>query len=109
MCAAWLEQHLHPTDLVCPHCQSSDRRLFRRHEHFPTYRCCTCQRTYTLLTGSVFEKTRQRPSTIVLLLRGLLKAKVPPACPENSILIASASASSGSGSRPICTTPSLAR
>jgi transposase-like protein len=72
---AWLEQHLHPTGLVCPRCQSTQRRLFRRHDHFPTYRCRTCQRTYTILTGSVFEKTRQRPATIVLLLRGIAKGE----------------------------------
>ena len=74
-CVAWLEQHLHPTGLVCPRCQSTSRRLFRRHDHFPTYRCRDCQRTYTILTGSVFEKTRQRPATIVLLLRGIAKGE----------------------------------
>jgi transposase-like protein len=74
-CGAWLEQYLHPTGLVCPRCYSSDRRLFRRHAFFPTYRCRNCQRTYSLLTGSVFEKTRQRPSTIVLLLRGIAKGE----------------------------------
>jgi transposase-like protein len=74
-CVAWLEQHLHPTGLVCPRCQSSERRLFRRHDYFPTYRCRTCQRTYTILTTSVFEKTRQRPATIVLLLRGIAKGE----------------------------------
>src|SRR6266542_1664164 len=74
-CVAWLEQHLHPTDLTCPRCHSSDRRLFRRHSYFPTYRCRACQRTYTILTGTVFEKTRQRPATIVLLLRGIAKGE----------------------------------
>jgi transposase-like protein len=74
-CVAWLEQHFHPTGLVCPRCQSTNRRLFRRHDHFPTYRCRDCQRTYTLLTGTVFEKTRQRPATIVLLLRGIAKGE----------------------------------
>jgi transposase-like protein len=70
-CVTWLEQHLHPTGLVCPRCQGTDRRLFRKHSFFPTYRCRACQRTYTILTGSVFEKTRQRPATLVLLLRGI--------------------------------------
>jgi transposase-like protein len=74
-CVAWLEQHLHPTGLACPRCQSTDRRLFRRHEHFPTYRFRNCQRTYTILTGSLFEKTRQSPATIVLLLRGIAKGE----------------------------------
>jgi transposase-like protein len=74
-CVAWLEQHLHPSGLVCPRCQSSDRRLFRHHPFFPTYRCRDCQRTYTLLTGSVFAKTHQRPATIVMLLRGIAKGE----------------------------------
>jgi len=74
-CAAWLEQYLHPTGLICPRCQSRNRRLFRHHTHFPTYRCRDCQRTYTILTGTVFEKTRQRPATIVLLLRGIAKGE----------------------------------
>ena len=74
-CAAWLEQQLHPTGLVCPRCQSSNRRLFRQHNHFPTYRCRDCQRTYTILTDTVFKKTRQRPATIVLLLRGIAKGE----------------------------------
>jgi hypothetical protein len=49
-CVAWLEQHLHPTGLVC-------------------------QRTYTILTGSVFAKARQSPATIVLLLRRIAKGE----------------------------------
>ena len=74
-CVAWLEQHLHPAGLACPRCQSTDRRLFRKHPFFPTYRCRSCQRTYTILTGSVFAKTRQSPATIVLLLRGIAKGE----------------------------------
>jgi transposase-like protein len=74
-CVVWLEQYLHPTGLVCPRCHSTNRRLFRHHAFFPTYRCRTCQRTYTILTQTVFAKTRQRPSTIVLLLRGIAKGE----------------------------------
>jgi transposase-like protein len=74
-CAVWLEQYLHPTGLVCPRCHSTDRRLFRHHAFFPTYRCRKCQRTYTILTDTVFAKTRQCPSTIVLLLRGIAKGE----------------------------------
>lgn len=74
-CVAWLEQYLHPTGLVCPRCHGTERRLFRRHAFFPTYRCRACQRTYTLLTDTVFEKTRQPPARIVLLLRGIAKGE----------------------------------
>ena len=74
-CVAWLEQHLHPTGLACPRCHSTDRRLFRKYPFFPTYRCPRCQRTYTILTGTVFVKTRQSPATIVVLLRGIAKGE----------------------------------
>jgi transposase-like protein len=67
ICTIWLEHHLHPRGLVCPHCGSSARRVFRAQGHFPAYRCRACEGYYTLLTGTVFEKTRQRPATLVWL------------------------------------------
>jgi transposase-like protein len=73
-CLVWLERHLHPHGFVCPHCSSSDRRLFRR-QRIPAYRCRACDGYYTIVTGTVFEKTRQRPSTLVLLLRGVAKGE----------------------------------
>jgi transposase-like protein len=71
----WLERHLHPGGLHCPRCGSTARRLFRDQRHFPAYRCRACDAYYTLLTGTVFEKTRQRPATLVLLLRGIAKGE----------------------------------
>lgn len=71
ICLIWLERHLHPNGLHCPRCGSSDRRLFRPQDHFPAYRCRGCDGYYTLLTGTAFAKTRQRPATLVLLLRGI--------------------------------------
>jgi transposase-like protein len=75
ICTLWLERHLHPDGLQCPHCRSPERRLFRVQGHFPAYRCRACDGYYTLLTGTVFEKTRQRPATLVLLLRGMAKGE----------------------------------
>jgi transposase-like protein len=75
ICMPWLEQHLHPDGLKCPRCASTARRLFRDQGHFPAYRCRSCDGYYTLLTGTVFEKTRQRPATLVLLLRGIAKGE----------------------------------
>ena len=75
MCLMWLERHLHPHGLTCPRCQHSARRMFRAQGHFPAYRCRACDGYYTLLTGSVFEKTRQRPATLVWLLRGIAKGE----------------------------------
>jgi transposase-like protein len=75
ICTLWLERHLHPDGLKCPRCRSSERRLFRAQGHFPAYRCRACEGYYTLLTGTVFEKTRQRPATLLLLLRGIAKGE----------------------------------
>lgn len=71
----WLEQHLHPNGLHCPHCGSANRRFFRQQEHFAAYRCRDCDGYYTLLTGTAFAKTQQSPSTLVLLLRGIAKGE----------------------------------
>src|SRR5262245_19795859 len=72
MSLRWLEQHLHPEGLHCPRCGSMARRLFRAQGYFPVYRCRACDADYTLLTGTAFAKTRQRPATRVLL-RGVAK------------------------------------
>jgi transposase-like protein len=75
ICTLWLERYLHPQGMTCPHCGSGTRRLFRAQEHFLAYRCRACDGYYTLLTGTVFAKTRQRPATLVLLLRGVAKGE----------------------------------
>ncbi len=75
ICMLWLERHLHPSGLTCPHCGHAKRRLFRAQGHFPAYRCRACEGYYTLLTGTAFAKTRQRPATVVLLLRGIAKGE----------------------------------
>jgi transposase-like protein len=75
ICMIWLERHLHPDGFACPHCGSANRRLFRQQKHFPAYRCRDCDGYYTLLTGTAFEKTRQSPATLVLLLRGITKGE----------------------------------
>jgi transposase-like protein len=75
ICTIWLERHLHPGGLKCPYCGRPERRLFRPQRYFPAYRCRACDGYYTLLTGTAFEKTRQRPATLVLLLRGIAKGE----------------------------------
>lgn len=71
----WLERHLHSGRLHCPRCGSTARRLCHAQGHFPAYRCRACEGYYTLLTGTVFAKSRQRPATLVLLLRGMAKGE----------------------------------
>jgi transposase-like protein len=75
ICLIWLERQLHPAGYTCAQCGSPRRRVFRAQGPFPAYRCRDCAGSYTLLTGTVFEKTRQRPATLVLLLRGITKGE----------------------------------
>lgn len=71
ICTLWLEQYLHPQGFVCPRGGRANRRLCRAQEHCPAYRCRACEGDFTLLTGTAFEKTRQRPAPLVLVLRGI--------------------------------------
>jgi transposase-like protein len=73
-CLDWLERSLHPQGFSCPYCHNTNRRLFRATQAFPAYRCRDCDGYYTVLTNTVFAKTRQRPATIVLL-RGMAQGK----------------------------------
>jgi transposase-like protein len=75
ICLLWLERHLHPAGFTCPHCGALSRRIFRAQGHLPAYRGRACEGSYTLLTGTVFAKTRQRPATLVLLLRGMAQGE----------------------------------
>lgn len=74
-CLSWLEQHLHPQGVSCPKCGASERRFAQQNGSWPAWRCKACDRYYTLLTGTVFEKTRQPPSKVLLLLRGIAKGE----------------------------------
>jgi transposase-like protein len=64
-----------PEGRACPHGHSPERRLFRQQGAFPAYRCRACDGYYTLLTNTVFTKTQQHPTTLVLLLRGIAKSE----------------------------------
>lgn len=74
-CLNWLEQNLHPEGLKCPRCGQCERRRARPAGAIPSFRCKGCDRYYTALTGTIFAKTRQSPSTLVLLLRGIAKGE----------------------------------
>jgi transposase-like protein len=74
-CLNWLERHLHPEGMRCPCCGAAERRSARRAAAFPAYRCKQCDRFYTVLTGTSFAKTRQTPSKLVLILRGIAKGE----------------------------------
>jgi transposase-like protein len=72
---AWLERYLHPEGLKCPRCGGRERRVARQMGAWTAYRCQACDRYHTILTGTVFEKTRQPPSKLVLILRGIAKGE----------------------------------
>jgi transposase-like protein len=75
LCLVWLERHLHPQGFVCPQCGSANRRHFRTQGYYAAYRCRICDGYYTLLSGTAFEGSRQRPATLVLLLRGIARGE----------------------------------
>jgi predicted RNA-binding Zn-ribbon protein involved in translation (DUF1610 family) len=70
-CLLWLERHLHAEGFTCPRCGGTERRLCREQGDFPAYRCRAGAGDDTLLTGTVFAKTRPQPATLVLLRRGM--------------------------------------
>ena len=74
-CLNWLERHLHQDGVKCPQCNASQRRLAQHNRYWPSWRCTGCDHYYTLLSGTVFEKTRQPSSKVVLLLRGIAKGE----------------------------------
>jgi transposase-like protein len=75
LCLLWLERQLHLDGFLCPHCGSAERRRFRVQGYYDAYRCRACDSYYTLLSGTAFEGSRQRPATLVLLLRGITKGE----------------------------------
>ncbi len=74
-CLDWLGQQLHPQGLHCPRCGQTERRRARKMATIPAFRCKGCDRYYTTLSGTIFAKTRQPPSKIVLMLRGIAKGE----------------------------------
>ena len=75
LCLVWLERHLHPNGFVCPICGNANRRRFRQQGYYDAYRCRACTGYSTLLSGTAIEGSRQRPATLVLLLRGIAKGE----------------------------------
>jgi transposase-like protein len=75
LCLVWLERHLHPDGFACPYCGSADCRLCRIQGHYDAYRCRACDGYYTRFSATAFEASRQRPATLLLLLRGVVKGE----------------------------------
>lgn len=71
----WLERHLYPAGLCCPRCGSRAYRSFRPKQAFPGYRGLECDGAFTILTGTAFAKSCQKPSTLVVFLRGVAQGE----------------------------------
>ncbi len=108
-CLQWLERYLHPEGLQCPRCSSRQRRVAQRNGQWTAYRCKVCDRYHTILTGTIFERTRQDPSKVVLILRGIAQgqptARPRPAWPESSASAGPGCMRSASRCRRTSTTP----
>lgn len=74
-CEEWLEKQLHPQGLKCPRCGSEERRIARQGGPVIAYRCLKCDCYHTIFTKTIFEKTRQKPTKLVLILRGIAKGE----------------------------------
>lgn len=73
-CYAWLVRHFHPAGLACPegHPLPEGQAPHRTNaQGLPSFRCRRCRKVYNVVTGTAFSKTRQPPSKLVLILRGI--------------------------------------
>ena len=71
-CYNQLLEWLHPGGLNCPRCGSADawvHRYFR--EPVLDYRCKGCGKVFNAFTGTALQKTRRRPSELILIFRGI--------------------------------------
>ena len=72
----WLVKYFHRKGIQCPHCGSGmeGARPFRvtKSSQVPDYRCRSCEKTYNVYSGTVFEGRRLRPEQVVLLVKGVV-------------------------------------
>jgi transposase-like protein len=70
---------IHPGGLTCPDCHHDQLHIHRRYrEPVLDYRCGHCGRVFNAFTGTALQGTHYRPSTILLILRGIAQG-VPTA------------------------------
>jgi transposase-like protein len=73
-CYDFLLRTLHPDGLRCPsgHALPSQQAAHDRHRApILDFRCRTCGAVFNLFSGTVWAKSRYRPSTIVQIMRGI--------------------------------------
>jgi transposase-like protein len=71
-CFRFLLDLFHPEGLRCPRCQAQDGFTIHRYVREPVldYRCTACGRVFNAWTGTAFQGTHYRPSTLILIIRG---------------------------------------
>ena len=78
-CTQWIIEHFHLNGFRCPVCAAGvdKAREFRttKRSQLTVYRCCRCQATYNLYTGTLFQQHHLTPMQVVLLIRGVLKGE----------------------------------
>src|SRR5436305_1439970 len=80
---------IHPEGLTCPGCHQDDQLRIHRRNREPVldYRCGHCGRVFNALTGTALQGLHYRPSTILLILRGIAQGvptggRATVACPH---------------------------
>jgi len=75
----WLVEYFHPNGMRCPGCGAGlgDARKFRvtKSSQVPDYRCRSCDKTYNVYSGTVFERRRLKPEQVILLVRGVVNGE----------------------------------
>jgi transposase-like protein len=76
---SWIEKYFHPGGVKCPSCGKGKRWARRfgqtKRSKVTKYRCCKCDKAYTMYSGTVFANKHVRPAQVVLLLRGICKGE----------------------------------
>jgi transposase-like protein len=73
-CYEALVRLLHPDGLACPKCGAREGLgVHRRHrEPVVDYQCSQCRRVFNAWSGTVLDKARLRPSTLLQIVRGIV-------------------------------------
>src|SRR3954466_9406539 len=74
-CFRFLLDLFHPEGLHCPRCHARDGFTIHRFVREPVldHRCTSCGRVFNAWTGTAFQGTHYRPSTLILIIRGFAR------------------------------------
>lgn len=73
-CYSHLIDHFHNGELCCSSCKGSNYRAHReRRKPIVQFQCRDCSTYFNVFTGTVFQGTHWKCSTVVMILRGFIK------------------------------------